>query len=83
MSTTTEFQPWDRVKATERLAQGAPQCWYVSLGVGMPTTVADYVPPETEVIFDAEKEVRHRTGGSAPFVARIRNKFEWLLQKLA
>jgi 3-oxoadipate CoA-transferase beta subunit len=41
----------------ERVAQDIPEGWYVNLGIGMPTTVADYVPLEREVIFHSENGV--------------------------
>jgi 3-oxoadipate CoA-transferase beta subunit len=57
MSVTTEVQPWNRLKMAERVAQDIPEGWYVNLGIGMPTTVADYVPLEREVIFHSENGV--------------------------
>jgi 3-oxoadipate CoA-transferase beta subunit len=41
----------------ERVAQDIPEGWYVNLGIGMPTTIADYVPLEREVIFHSENGV--------------------------
>ena len=31
-----------------------PEGWYVNLGIGIPTLVADHVPQEREVIFHSE-----------------------------
>ncbi|MBN8889354.1 MAG: 3-oxoadipate CoA-transferase [Rhodospirillales bacterium 70-18] len=57
MSATTEAKPWDRLKMAERVARDIPEGWYVNLGIGMPTTVADYVPLDREVIFHSENGV--------------------------
>ena len=34
-----------------------PEGWYVNLGIGIPTLVANYVPAEREVIFQSENGV--------------------------
>lgn len=57
MSATTEVKPWNRLSMAERVARDIPEGWYVNLGIGMPTTVADYVPLEREVIFHSENGV--------------------------
>jgi 3-oxoadipate CoA-transferase beta subunit len=51
------MQPWNRLQMAERLAQDIPEGWYVNLGIGMPTTVADFVPLEREVVFHSENGV--------------------------
>ena len=51
MSETTAAKTWNRSQMAARLAQDIPEGWYVNLGIGMPTTVADYVPLEREVVF--------------------------------
>lgn len=53
----TEFQPLDRNGVAERIARDIPEGWFVNLGIGMPTAVSDFVPPEREVIFHAENGV--------------------------
>jgi 3-oxoadipate CoA-transferase beta subunit len=50
-------KPWNRQEMAARLAQDIPEGWYVNLGIGMPTTVADYVPLEREVVFHSENGV--------------------------
>lgn len=55
--TQTGFQPRDRLGIARRIAQDIPEGWFVNLGIGMPTTVSDYVPAEREVIFHAENGV--------------------------
>ena len=49
--------PWNRQQMAARLAQDIPEGWYVTLGIGMPTTGADFVPLEREVIFHSENGV--------------------------
>ncbi len=57
MSAVSEAKPWNRLQMAERLAADVPEGWYVNLGIGMPTTVADYVPLEREVVFHSENGV--------------------------
>lgn len=57
MDAVTEAKPWNRLQMAERLAVDVPEGWYVNLGIGMPTTVADYVPLEREVVFHSENGV--------------------------
>jgi 3-oxoadipate CoA-transferase beta subunit len=52
-----EFQPLDRIGIARRIAQDIPEGWFVNLGIGIPTTVSDYVPSDREVIFHAENGV--------------------------
>ncbi|MCK8784635.1 3-oxoacid CoA-transferase subunit B [Roseomonas sp. NAR14] len=51
------FAPLERRALAARVAQDIPEGWYCNLGIGMPTLVADYVPPEREVIFHSENGV--------------------------
>ena len=48
---------WTRTEMAARAAQDIPEGWYVNLGIGMPTMVADHVPQEREVIFHSENGV--------------------------
>ena len=57
MDAVTEAKPWNRLQMAERVAQDIPEGWYVNLGIGMPTTVADYVPLDREVVFHSENGV--------------------------
>ena len=41
----------------QRAAADIPEGWYVNLGIGIPTLIADYVPMEREVIFHSENGV--------------------------
>ncbi len=51
------FKPLDRNGIAARIAQDIPEGWFVNLGIGIPTTVSDFVPTEREVIFHAENGV--------------------------
>ena len=48
---------WSRTEMAARLARDVPEGWYVNLGIGIPTTVADHVPLDREVIFHSENGV--------------------------
>lgn len=51
------YTPLDRKGIARRAADDIPEGWYVNLGIGMPTLIADYVPAEREVIFHSENGV--------------------------
>ena len=53
----TEFQPLDRDGIAARIARDIPEGWFVNLGIGIPTKVSDFVPPDREIIFHAENGV--------------------------
>ena len=57
MTTTAEIKPLSRPQMAQRVAQDIPEGWYVNLGIGMPTAVADHVPAGREVIFHSENGV--------------------------
>jgi 3-oxoadipate CoA-transferase beta subunit len=57
MSTTTDMKPWSRAQMAARVARDIPEGWYVNLGIGIPTLVADHIAPEREVIFHSENGV--------------------------
>jgi 3-oxoadipate CoA-transferase beta subunit len=48
---------WTRTEMAARVAADIPEGWYVNLGIGIPTMVADHVDPEREVIFHSENGV--------------------------
>lgn len=60
---------WSRPQMAARLAADIPEGWYVNLGIGIPTMVADHVPLEREVIFHSENGVLGM--GPAPASDRI------------
>jgi 3-oxoadipate CoA-transferase beta subunit len=53
-SASPAFRPLDRPAMAARVAADIPEGWCVNLGIGMPTLVADHVPPDREVIFHSE-----------------------------
>jgi 3-oxoadipate CoA-transferase beta subunit len=57
MDMLVEAAPLDRHGMARRLAADIPEGWVVNLGIGIPTLVSDHVPPEREVIFQAENGV--------------------------
>jgi 3-oxoadipate CoA-transferase beta subunit len=57
MSAAVDVKPWDRAQMAARVARDIPEGWYVNLGIGIPTLVADHVPLDREVIFHSENGV--------------------------
>ena len=51
------FAPRDREGIAARIARDIPEGWYVNLGIGIPTLVAEHVPEEREVVFHSENGV--------------------------
>ena len=70
----SDFTPFNRVKMAQNAAADIPEGWYVNLGIGIPTAVADHVPLDREVIFHSENGVL----GMGP--APAKDKIEpWLI----
>ena len=53
----------DKQQIAQRIAQELQDGWYVNLGIGIPTLVANYVPTEIEVEFQSENGIL----GMGPF----------------
>jgi 3-oxoadipate CoA-transferase, beta subunit len=66
VKTPPACQPLTRRQIAERLARDIPEGWYVNLGIGAPLQVADYVPPEREVIFQSENGILGMGPAPAP-----------------
>jgi 3-oxoadipate CoA-transferase beta subunit len=64
-----EPKPLSRPQMAARVARDIPEGWYVNLGIGIPTAVADHVPLDREVIFHSENGVLGI--GPAPAEAEI------------
>jgi len=62
----SSFTPLPRRDMARRVAQDIPEGWYVNLGIGIPTLVADFVPEEREVIFHSENGVLGMGPAPAP-----------------
>lgn len=69
-----EIAPLSRAQMAARVARDIPEGWYVNLGIGIPTLVADHVPTEREVIFHSENGILGM--GPAPPEDRIE---PWLI----
>ena len=57
---------WNRTRMAARVAQDIPEGWFVNLGIGIPTMVADHVPPEREVILHSENGILGMGPAPAP-----------------
>ena len=55
--TAASWAALDRNGMARRLAQDVPEGWFVNLGIGIPTLVADHVPQGREVIFHSENGI--------------------------
>jgi len=51
------YKPLSRAEMADRIARDIPEGWYVNLGIGIPTGVADHVPAEREVVFHSENGI--------------------------
>lgn len=49
--------PLTRTEMAASVARDIPEGWYVNLGIGIPTLVADHVPLDREVIFHSENGI--------------------------
>jgi len=47
----------DKIGIAKRIAQELKDGWYVNLGIGIPTIVANYIPQGIEVEFQSENGV--------------------------
>jgi 3-oxoadipate CoA-transferase beta subunit len=54
MSTTLDAKPWTRAQMAALVARDIPEGWYVNLGIGIPTLVADHIPEGREVVIHSE-----------------------------
>jgi len=53
----------DKIGIAKRISQELQTGWYVNLGIGIPTLVANYVPDDVDVIFQSENGIL----GMGPF----------------
>jgi 3-oxoadipate CoA-transferase beta subunit len=60
------MQPLSRAQMAARVAQDIPEGWFVNLGIGIPTMVADHVPAEREVVLHSENGVLGMGPAPAP-----------------
>jgi 3-oxoadipate CoA-transferase beta subunit len=66
MAANQAWQPLERDALAARLARDIPEGWSVNLGIGIPTLVGNYVPPEREVIFHSENGILGMGPAPAP-----------------
>ena len=45
---------WSKIELATRVAQDLEDGWFVNLGIGIPTLVADVIPEGREIIFHSE-----------------------------
>jgi 3-oxoadipate CoA-transferase beta subunit len=50
-------KPWTREQIAARAAGDIPEGFYVNLGIGIPVLVANYMPPEREVVIQSENGI--------------------------
>src|SRR5579864_253265 len=57
MPESVTWKPLGREELASRVARDIPEGWSVNLGIGIPTLVGNYVPPEREVVFHSENGI--------------------------
>ena len=53
----SDFTQFTRAQMALNCSTDIPEGWYVNLGIGIPTAVADHVPLDREVIFHSENGI--------------------------
>lgn len=75
MSEAAGYRPLSRIELAQRVARDIPEGWYVNLGIGIPTLVADWVPADRDVILHSENGVL----GFGPAPERKEDIDPWLI----
>ena len=53
----TGYRPRSKTELARRVAHDIPDGSYINLGVGMPTEVANYLPPDREIVLHSENGI--------------------------
>ena len=51
------WKPWTREELAAKAASDIPEGWSVNLGIGIPTLIGNYIPPDREVILHSENGI--------------------------
>ena len=57
LSRLAACKPWTREEIAAHAAADIPEGFYVNLGIGIPVLVANYIPPEREVVIQSENGI--------------------------
>lgn len=84
MSVSTDVKPRSRDQIAARIATDIQDGWYVNLGVGMPTLVANFIDEDREVVIHSENGVlgmgpAQDPLGSQPWLVNAGKKYVTLL----
>jgi 3-oxoadipate CoA-transferase beta subunit len=62
----SNYKPRTKQELAQRVAQDIPEGAYVNLGIGQPTLVANFIPPQREVILQSENGILGMGPAPAP-----------------